>query len=347
MFGVGSLVLLLLTTAAAQRPDFSGEWALDWQASGLRVPDPRISLSIKQSGDDLIVGRNNRGMSGVGTWKLDGTATTGKSSQGDVRSTATWEGNKLIMTSTVVTATQTQVATETFLLEAGKLVTESTFMGSTTRLVFTKVAGVTTSLGSPRPATPPANPRARWNEEFEIGAPELRSLSPSELLTEVVKGRTPGAALDLGVGEGRNALYLAEKGWDVTGVDISDAAVAQARKNATDRRLKINAVVADLDAYDFGEARWDLVTSFYMHSWHRSSKTDVPARILRSLKPGGLLVMEAFRRPPNTNGFVVAELAAMFKGFRIIKNEEGLLAPDWGLAAKTHMVRFVAEKPRN
>jgi len=109
--------------------------------------------------------------------------------------------------------------------------------------------------------------------------------------------------------------------------------------------VKITTVVSDLDDYDFGSDRWDLVTSFYMHSWHKNSKTDVPARILRSLKPGGLFVMEAFRRPPNTNGLVVAELTSLFRSFRIVMNEEAVTKADWGSPDNTELVRFVAEKP--
>jgi len=195
------------------------------------------------------------------------------------------------------------------------------------------------------PTSPPApvDPRERWNKEFGSGAPSLTNLAPNALLSSVVKGRKPGAALDLGIGQGRNALYLAENGWDVTGVDISDVAVGQARENAAKKQLAIKTVIANLDAYDFGENQWDLITSFYMHSWHRNSKTDVPARILRGLKPGGVLVMEAFQRPPNVNGFVVSELATQFRDFTILRNEESTATPDWG-ADGAPLVRFVAEK---
>jgi SAM-dependent methyltransferase len=204
-------------------------------------------------------------------------------------------------------------------------------------------AGAAPATQKPQP--PPMDPRERWNKEFGSGIPSLRNADYSEFLAGVIKGRKPGTALDLGIGQGRNAVYLASVGWDVTGVDISDVAVEQARKNAQQKNVKVTAVVADLDAHDFGENRWDLVTSFYMHSWHRNSKTDVPARILRSLKPGGVLVMEAFRRPPNVNGFVVAELATLFKNFRIVRNEELVAKADWGSGESTELVRFVAEKP--
>jgi SAM-dependent methyltransferase len=207
---------------------------------------------------------------------------------------------------------------------------------------------VVAGLDAQQPVDPrgsQADQRARWNKEFSSGIPNLRNVNSSEFLAAVIKGRKPGAALDLGIGQGRNAIFLAAQGWQVTGVDISDVAVAQARKNADQKAVKIATIISDLDEYDFGVNQWDLVTSFYMHSWHRNSKTDVPARILRSLKPGGLLVMEAFRRPPNTNGLVVAELTSLFRDFRIVMNEESVTKADWGSVETTELVRFVAEKP--
>jgi SAM-dependent methyltransferase len=196
-----------------------------------------------------------------------------------------------------------------------------------------------------RPTAPPENQRERWNKEFERGTPTLRT-APSKLLIEVTQGRKPGAALDLGMGQGRNAVYLAGQGWDVTGVDISDVAVEQAKKNAAARGVKMQGVLADLDTFEFGTERWDLITSFYMHGWHQNSKTDIPARIYNALRPGGLLVMEAFRRPLNGSGFRTDELAKAFGRLRILRKEDVVDEPDWSKGEKKDLVRFVAEKPR-
>ena len=89
---------------------------------------------------------------------------------------------------------------------------------------------------------------------FTDGAPGLDP-APGRLLRESVRGRTPGAALDLGSGQGRNALFLSDRGWTVTGVDISDVAVEQARQQATARHAAVEFVVGDLDAYDLGRQR--------------------------------------------------------------------------------------------
>jgi SAM-dependent methyltransferase len=188
-------------------------------------------------------------------------------------------------------------------------------------------------------------PRVFWNKEFAEGKVLLQK-SASPLLVAVIEARAPGTALDLGMGEGRNALYLAEKRWQVTGVDLSDVAVAQASSRASAQGLKLNAVVSDLDAFDFGDAQWDLITSFYMHAWHRRSKSDVPQRIFQALRPGGLLVIEGFAEPPNTVGFQSEHLGRQFARMRILRNETVTDHAAWYVKEKVPLVRFVAEKPR-
>ena len=185
----------------------------------------------------------------------------------------------------------------------------------------------------------------RWNKEF---AGPLANLNrqPNAGLVAAVAGRRPGRALDVGAGEGRNSIYLAEHGWDVTAVDLSDVAIAQARKNAAARGVKLNAVVGDLDVYDFGTEQFDLVLSFYIHAWHDRTKTDVPSRIYQALKPGGLLVMEAYARPEVAFGFDPDTLAKQYSRFKILRNDSVNDFADWDKDSKRHLVRFVAQKPQ-
>ena len=72
------------------------------------------------------------------------------------------------------------------------------------------------------------NPRDQdfWNGKFRDPATQFIR-QPSRLLVEAIKGRTPGRAIDLGMGEGRNTVFLGQQGWEVTGVDISDVGVAR------------------------------------------------------------------------------------------------------------------------
>jgi SAM-dependent methyltransferase len=209
------------------------------------------------------------------------------------------------------------------------------------------------ALGRQAATTPtersPEQERATWNMTFLMGAPTLKR-EPSSVLVATVLGRQPGKALDLGTGEGRNAVFLAEQQWEVTGVDISDVAVAQAKTNAAARKVKLEAIVGNLDTYDFGSGQWDLITSFYMQGWHGRSKTDVPARIYQALKPGGLVVIEGFAKPEVSVGFSTDALSSAYARLRILRNESVIDEADWDIErcrpCKSHIVRFVAEKPK-
>jgi 2-polyprenyl-3-methyl-5-hydroxy-6-metoxy-1,4-benzoquinol methylase len=169
---------------------------------------------------------------------------------------------------------------------------------------------------------------------------------PSALLVTAIESRKPGKALDIGMGQGRNAVFLAEKGFEVTGVDVSDVAVEQAKTNASARGVKLNGVISDVDKFDFGSEQWDVITSFYMHAWHRRSQTDVPKRIYDALKPGGLLVIEGFAEPPNKVGLQTEQLAGQFARMRIIRNELLTEYPAWYVPERVPLVFFVAEKAK-
>jgi SAM-dependent methyltransferase len=196
-----------------------------------------------------------------------------------------------------------------------------------------------------QPQPSPEQARERWNEVFKKGAPTLNR-EPSQVLVAAVEQRKPGKALDLGTGQGRNAIFLASKGWTVTGVDISDVAIAEAKKNAAERKVQIEAVVGDLDKYDFGREQWDLISSFYMHGWHNRSSTNVPTRIYDALRPGGLLVIEGFGKPENPFGFSVDELSKAYGRLRILKNESLRTKAEWDKDNDADIVRFVAEKTK-
>lgn len=183
--------------------------------------------------------------------------------------------------------------------------------------------------------------RDQWNQIYRDGVGFNKQ--PNTLLVETVAHVKPGRALCLAMGQGRNALYLASRGWKVTGVDFSDEAIRIARETATRNKLSLDAVKADINTYDFGTARWDLVTMIYA--------SDDPAwiqKIKPSLKHGGLFVLEYFHdndKPGVRDGsFAKGELAKLFgDGFTIVRDEVVDGVPDW---AKDHasLVRFVARK---
>ncbi len=184
--------------------------------------------------------------------------------------------------------------------------------------------------------------RERWNDTFRtsIGF----NHDPNQLLVDSTTGRKPGAALDLLMGQGRNALYLAAHGWKVTGVDISDEGLKIAKESAAKQKLKLDAIQADIDQWDLGKDRWDLVTMIYA-----GDDAKLVERVKPSVKKGGLFVLEYFHADSEATkagagGWHTGALAALFKdGWKIVRDEVVEDTADWGLR-RTKLVRFVAEK---
>ena len=166
------------------------------------------------------------------------------------------------------------------------------------------------------------------------------------MLVEAIRERKPGLAVDLGMGEGRNAVYLAQQGWQVTGVDQSDVAVGQAKKRALEAGVKLDAVVDDLDHFDLGRGKWDLVVLMYVHAWYRGAKPRSVQRIVEALKPGGLVVIEGFAGD-ETYMFHSNELLRDFGSeFKILRYEDLEAQADWAPGRKSHIIRLVGEKSR-
>ena len=108
----------------------------------------------------------------------------------------------------------------------------------------------------------------------------------------VVEDLPPGRALDLGCGEGADAVWLAERGWDVVAVDISDTALGRAAEAAESRGIadRIDFVQLDLSA-GFPDGTFDLISSQFLHSTVHLDRQRILARAADALRPGGLLVI--------------------------------------------------------
>ena len=187
-------------------------------------------------------------------------------------------------------------------------------------------------------------PRDVWNEVFTKR--QGRAFPHNQFLAERIKGRKPGKALDIGIGEGRNALFLATQGWEVTGFDISDVGVKLAQEAAQKKGLKLEAVVEDADRFDYGKQRWDLVVGMYMHA----VITRNAEKIMEALKPGGILVVEGFHRDLNRRGvqgeyfgYQSNELLKAFARLRVLYYEDTIAAADWERSGQEMpIVRFLA-----
>ena len=157
------------------------------------------------------------------------------------------------------------------------------------------------------------------------------------------------SALDIGMGQGRNSLFLAALGWDVTGFDISEVGVKQARAEAEKRGLKVDAQVADVDKFGYGKQRWDLIVGLYMHEY----LTRNAVAVAESLKPGGLLVVEGIHRDVNKDnllgrryGHYANELPMVFSRLRIRHYEDTVAQADWERSGgkPVPIVRFLATR---
>ena len=173
-----------------------------------------------------------------------------------------------------------------------------------------------------------------WNRVYTSPDPEF-SQAPNAFLMQMVDRRTPGVALDYAMGEGRNAIYLAQLGWEVWGFDQAEAAVALAQKRAKQLGLTLKtSAVRDAD-YDFGKERFDLI----LFSW---SMPLVPIeRVIDSLKPGGTVVMECAANYVGRNGML-----RMFDALQITRYEIVRAKADWYNRIETDVLRMVAVKPR-
>jgi SAM-dependent methyltransferase len=181
------------------------------------------------------------------------------------------------------------------------------------------------------------------------GDPETDGFTgePSAILVEAVKGLTPGAALDAGMGQGRNAVYLARQRWNVTGFDLSAEAIKAAGANAFKAGVRIDAVKANYATFDFGTAKWDLVVLTF--AWAPMTDPSFVARLRTSLRPNGRIVFEHFiedeesPRPPAFQVLKRGELRELLRGFRLERYEELTGLADWA-GPDTPIVRAVAVK---
>lgn len=117
---------------------------------------------------------------------------------------------------------------------------------------------------------------------------------PNDFLVEQ-SGTIPvgGSVLCLAEGEGRNAVYLAQQGLKVTGVDGSAVGLAKAQQLAAERGVQIQTVVSDLADYDMGVACWDAIVSIWCHL-PQPLRTTVHQRVVQALRPGGVFILEAY-----------------------------------------------------
>lgn len=183
--------------------------------------------------------------------------------------------------------------------------------------------------------------RTQWDQVFDQDA-YVYGKEPAEILLEHIDILPVGRALDIAMAEGRNAVFLAKKGFVVDGVDISEVAIRKAKRLAKENHVEITTINADLNAYRIKPETYDVILNIqYLQ------RALIP-QIKRGLKRGGVVVFEnetveqlklpkfaGIRRDDLLN---VGELKELFKDFKILYYSEKN-------GGKEAVARLVAVKP--
>jgi SAM-dependent methyltransferase len=198
-------------------------------------------------------------------------------------------------------------------------------------------------------AQPPKRAPQSWDQIYLN--PDARvPVNPSALVLETTANLAPGTALDAGMGNGRNAIYLARKGWKVTGIDLSPAAVKRAREEAAQLKAELDARVGDVERMALPRAHYDLILCLYTEPLAvRAAK-----KFIDALKPGGLLLIEGRHVEglaggsalDTAAGFHDNQLLNLYGRLRILRYEDRPMPAEWGNAneARGRVVRLVAQK---
>ena len=129
-----------------------------------------------------------------------------------------------------------------------------------------------------------------WNERY-AESHRIWSGTPNAALVAEVADLTPGRALDLGCGEGADAVWLSRQGWKVTAADISTVALQRAAEHAADAGVTVDWQHHDLEK-TFPDGEYDLVSAQFLHFWEEFEREAILRRAAARVAPGGVLLIE-------------------------------------------------------
>lgn len=197
----------------------------------------------------------------------------------------------------------------------------------------------------------------RWNERYSAPG-YLFGTDPNAFLAAQAHRLRPGMrALVLADGEGRNGVWLAERGLDVLSVDVSPAAQDKARALAAARGVQLRFAQADLATWDMGRADFDLVAAIFIQFAPPPLRDLLLARMQAALAPGGLLLLEGYRPeqlayrtggPPAPEYMYTADLLrGAFAELTVLELVERDVVLDEGSAHRgmSALIDLVAQRP--
>jgi SAM-dependent methyltransferase len=193
-----------------------------------------------------------------------------------------------------------------------------------------------------------------WDERYRAGW--VFGQEPNAYLESQGHRFHPGMkALAVADGQGRNGVWLAQRGLDVTSVDISPLALEHTRQLAQERGVEVNTLCADLAAWTAPEAAYDVIVEVFVH-FPSTVRESIHAMLSRALKPGGLFLFECFheRQVGRTSGGpkdpdmlnTPEKLMRELKGFEFLELLEGrvLLAEGIRHQGEAWVVRALARR---
>lgn len=221
---------------------------------------------------------------------------------------------------------------------------------------------------SQAPSAPFANPAATWNERY--GRADYHfGTEPNAWLARHAHVWTPGQrVLCVADGEGRNGVWLAQRGLQVEAFDVAEVGLAKARRLAAERGVGVGLVQADVDGYAWPDApaagsssaedrRFDGVAAIFVQFAHPALRARMFERIVRALRPGGHLVLQGYTPkqleyrtggPPQvdhlyTEPLLRAAFAAL--DIEVLEDYEAEIAEGTGHRGRSALIGLVGRKP--
>jgi SAM-dependent methyltransferase len=188
---------------------------------------------------------------------------------------------------------------------------------------------------------PAARGSAQWWDQRYAAIDLMWSVGPNRFVVEEVEPLAAGTALDLACGEGRNAIWLAERGWTTTGVDFSAVAIERARTISRERGAEVTWVQADALTWR-GEHRFDLVLLAYLQLRQLERIAAITTAAAATRAGGSLLVIGHDRRNlaegtggPQDPALLWSPEEVAIPGFDILRSETAPRPTDDGIAQDT------------
>lgn len=173
-----------------------------------------------------------------------------------------------------------------------------------------------------------------WNRlGFELlyrtGRPRWDTgITPPEVV-RTVESIPPGRALDLGCGTGTNAIYLAQRGWEVVGVDMVSKAIAQARAKAARARVNVDFLQGDVTRLERVQGPFDFALDIgCFHALDAAGRQRYTRQLAQLVRPGGQFLLYAFDTPYRSGGLAISEasLRQLFSpAFELTRVEHGFM----------------------